>query len=48
MLFLPACPLGSLSIVAMDVVALYGLCADGSRENMAAAQSNCATQYLLT
>jgi hypothetical protein len=31
---LPACPPWSLS---MDVVALYGLCADGSRENMAAA-----------
>jgi len=44
MLVFPACPLWSLSIVAMDVVALHGPCADGSRENMAAALSNCATQ----
>ena len=36
MLFIPACPFWSLSIIAMDVVALYGLCAYGSRENVAA------------
>ncbi|HEV2372150.1 MAG TPA: hypothetical protein VGS19_08280 [Streptosporangiaceae bacterium] len=37
MLFLPAFPLWSLAIIAMDVVALYGLVAYGSRENIAAA-----------
>jgi hypothetical protein len=34
MLFLPAYPFWSLTIIAMDVVALYGLCAYGSRENV--------------
>ncbi|HJY73877.1 MAG TPA: hypothetical protein VJ347_19060 [Streptosporangiaceae bacterium] len=37
MLFLPAYPFWSLTIIAMDVVALYGLCAYGSRQNIEAA-----------
>jgi hypothetical protein len=37
MLFLPAYPFWSLMIIAVDVVALYGLCAYGSRENVEAA-----------
>jgi hypothetical protein len=36
MLFIPAYPFWSLSIIAMDIVALWGLCAYGSRENVAA------------
>jgi hypothetical protein len=36
MLFIPAYPFWSLMIIAVDVVALYGLCAYGSRENLAA------------
>jgi hypothetical protein len=36
MLFIPAYPVWSLIIVAMDVVALYGLCAYGSRESITA------------
>jgi hypothetical protein len=36
MLFIPAYPVWSLAIIAMDVVALYGLCAYGSRENITA------------
>lgn len=36
MFFIPAYPFWSLAIIAMDVVALWGLCAYGSRENMAA------------
>jgi len=36
MFFLPAYPFWSLIIIAVDVVALYGLCAYGSRENLAA------------
>ena len=35
MFFIPAYPLWSQTIIAMDIVALYGLCAYGSRENMA-------------
>ena len=35
MMFLPSYPLWSLMIIAVDVVALYGLCAYGSRENIA-------------
>ena len=35
MFFIPAYPFWSLTIIAMDVVALYGLCAYGSRENLA-------------
>jgi hypothetical protein len=35
MLFIPAFPLWSLMIIAVDVVALYGLCAYDSRENLA-------------
>ena len=35
MLFIPAFPLWSLMIIAVDVAALYGLCAYGSRENLA-------------
>jgi hypothetical protein len=36
MFFLPAYPLWSLVIIAVDVVALYALCAYGSRANLAA------------
>ena len=36
MFFLPAYPFWALTIIALDVVALYGLCAYGSRENLAA------------
>ena len=36
MFFLPAYPFWALTIIAVDVVALYGLCAYGSRENLAA------------
>ena len=36
MFFLPAYPVWSLAIIAMDVVALYGLCAHGSREDITA------------
>jgi hypothetical protein len=36
MFFIPAYPFWSLTIIAMDVVALYGLCAYGSRTNMQA------------
>ena len=36
MFFIPAYPLWSLVIIAVDVVALYGLCAYGSRTNLAA------------
>ena len=34
MFFLPAYPFWALIIIAVDVVALYGLCAYGSRANM--------------
>ena len=37
MIFLPAYPFWSLTIIAMDIVALYGLCAYGSRGNLEAA-----------
>ena len=37
MFFIPAYPFWALTIIALDVVALYGLCAYGSRENLAAA-----------
>ena len=36
MFFIPAYPIWSLVIVAMDVTALYALCAHGSRENITA------------
>src|SRR5271165_5058559 len=36
MFFVPAYPFWALVIIAVDVVALYGLCAYGSRENLAA------------
>jgi hypothetical protein len=36
MFFIPAYPFWSLMIIAVDVVALYGLCAFGSRQNLAA------------
>ena len=36
MFFLPAYPFWSLMIIAVDVVALWGLCTYGSRENLAA------------
>jgi hypothetical protein len=35
MMFLPAYPFWSIMIIAVDVVALWGLCAYGSRENLA-------------
>ena len=35
--FIPAYPSWSLTIIAMDVVALWGLCAYGSRANLEAA-----------
>ena len=34
MFFLPAYPFWALTIIAVDVVALYGLCAYGSRGNL--------------
>jgi molecular chaperone DnaJ len=37
MFFIPAYPLWSLLIIAVEVVALWGLCAYGSRENLGAA-----------
>ena len=36
MFFIPAYPFWALTIIAVDVVALWGLCAYGSRENLAA------------
>ena len=36
MFFIPAYPFWGLTIIAVDVVALYGLCAYGSRENLTA------------
>jgi hypothetical protein len=36
MFFIPAYPFWSLMIIAVDVVALWGLCTYGSRENLAA------------
>jgi hypothetical protein len=35
MFFIPAYPFWSLIIIAVDVVALWGLCAYGSRQNLA-------------
>ncbi len=37
MFFIPAYPFWSLTIIAMDIVALWGLCAYGSRANIEAA-----------
>ena len=37
MFSIPSYPFWSLTIIAMDVVALYGLCAYGSRQNVEAA-----------
>jgi len=37
MFFIPAYPFWSLLIIALDIVALWGLCAYGSRENLGAA-----------
>jgi hypothetical protein len=37
MFFIPAYPFWALTIIAVDVVALYGLCAYGSRRNLEAA-----------
>jgi hypothetical protein len=37
MFFIPAYPFWSLMIIAMDIVALYGLCAYGSKANVEAA-----------
>ena len=36
MFFIPAYPIWSLAIIALDVVALYGLCAYASREDITA------------
>ena len=36
MFFIPAYPFWSLMIIAVDVVALYGLCVYGSRSNLEA------------
>jgi hypothetical protein len=36
MFFIPAYPVWSMVIIALDVIALYGLCAYGSRENVTA------------
>jgi|SRR6516164_3402019 hypothetical protein len=36
MFFIPAYPFWSLTVIALDVVALYGLCAYGSREDITA------------
>jgi hypothetical protein len=36
MFFVPAYPFWALTIIALDVVALYGLCAYGSRQNIEA------------
>ena len=36
MFFIPAYPFWSLMIIAADIVALYGLCAYGSRANVEA------------
>ena len=35
MFFIPAYPFWSLTIIAVDMIALYGLCVYGSRENLA-------------
>ncbi len=35
MFFIPGYPFWALVIIAVDVVALYALCAYGSRENLA-------------
>jgi hypothetical protein len=37
MFFIPAYPFWALMIIAVDVVALYGVCAYGSRQNLEAA-----------
>ena len=37
MFFIPAYPFWALTVIAMDVVALYGLCAYASRGNLEAA-----------
>ncbi len=36
MFFIPAYPFRSLTIIAIDVVALWALCVYGSRDNLAA------------
>ena len=35
MFFIPAYPFWALTIIAVDIVALYGLCVYGSRDNLA-------------
>jgi hypothetical protein len=37
MFFVSACPLRALVIIAVNIVAIYGLCARGSRANITAA-----------
>jgi hypothetical protein len=36
MLALPSYPVWGVIVIAVDIVALYGLCAYGSRENLGA------------
>jgi hypothetical protein len=48
MFSIPSYPFWSLTIIALDVVALYGLCAYGSRENVEAAVqsgSSCLSRF---
>jgi len=47
MFFIPACPWWSM-IIAVDVVALYGLCAYGSRENLPLNGLSAGRPYLWT
>ena len=42
MFFIPAYPFWALVIIAVDVVALYGLCAYGSRQNLDAVERRSA------
>jgi hypothetical protein len=36
MFFIPAYPFWALTILAVNIIAIYGLCAYGSRANLAA------------
>ena len=47
MFFVPAYPFWALTIIAIDVIALYGLCAYGSRENLAAHSRDATRRRLL-
>ena len=49
MFFIPAYPFWSLMIIAVDVVALYGLCAYGSRANLKPPRTaRCVTSRTVT